>query len=556
MKHFDQILLKNVRLRSNELYDINGNIMKKLKQHYEHRFIPKGYINEIKSINTVSSGIVDKDSLNKEIEYNVSFKCDIDIIEKNDVLFGCIVKSLNDKHMFLEYSNATILIPPGIFQKDYLKTYKENDNLNIYVVQCRIELGKSLALIIGDIYFYAPMAEIEGKILIEFAPLELNNNETRTDINSINITDNSINNGIIPLVDLGYNNKIDELKKQIDRIDPEIWNFYKMLCNPYELVFPSIKYYNKKLINLRAPNRSYFKMWEMLTKFSDLIVFDPAKTYNYVSLCEAPGGFIKAIYDYRNNPGDKFNAISLKNDINFSSDLNKIKNLNLEDGDITNIPMIKKYIKKFSSESQKAYIVTADGGFSTAEQNFEQERESTRLIFMEMLTGINVQVVGGTMILKIFDCYSQATVDIIYILYLFYNKVIIYKPQMSRPANSEKYIIAVGFKGLDIIPKLNDKLFDYIENHKDNLTDSFVENINDQYFIQQIKIYNATQLELQYNKINEILSTIKSYKYAIPTNKMSYITRQIKIAIDWFEKNNLKHLLVEDVNKLSEATSD
>src|SRR5690606_14478180 len=150
----------------------------------------------------------------------------------------------------------------------------------------------------------------------------------------------------------------------------------------------------------------------------------------------------------------------------------------------------------------------------------------------------------------------QATVDIIYILYLFYNKVIIYKPQMSRPANSEKYIIAVGFKGLDTIPKLNDKLFDYIENHKDNLTDSFVENINDQYFIQQIKIYNATQLELQYNKINEILSTIKSYKYTIPTNKMSYITRQIKIAIDWFEKNNLKHLLVENVDKLSESTSD
>lgn len=458
--------------------------------------------------------------------------------------------------MFLEYSNATILIPPGIFQKEYLKTYKENNNLNIYVEQCKIELGKSVALIIGDIYFYAPMSEIEGKILIEFAPLELNNNGVSADIANINITDNSLNNGIIPLIDLGYNTKIDELKKQIDKIDPEIWNFYKMLCNPYELVFPSIKYYSKKLINIRAPNRSYFKMWEILTKFNNLIVFDPTKTYNYVSFCEAPGGFIKAIYDYRNNSEDKFYAISLKNDINFSSDLNKIKNLVLEDGDITNISMIKKYIKKFSTESNKAYIVTADGGFSTAEQNFEQERESTRLIFMEMLSGINVQAIGGTMILKIFDCYSQATVDIIYILYLFYNKVIIYKPQMSRPANSEKYIIAVGFKGIDAIPNLNDKLFNYIENHKDNLTDSFVENINDPYFIQQIKIYNTTQLELQYNKINEILSTIKSYKYTITNTKMSYIARQINIAVNWFEKNNLKHLLVNNIDKLSDITNE
>ena len=57
-----------------------------------------------------------------------------------------------------------------------------------------------------------------------------------------------------------------------------------------------------------------------------------------------------------------------------------------------------------------------------------------------------LQETGGTFILKIFDMFLKSTDDYIYLLSLFYNKVYIIKPQTSRLANSEKYIICKDFK--------------------------------------------------------------------------------------------------------------
>ena len=53
---------------------------------------------------------------------------------------------------------------------------------------------------------------------------------------------------------------------------------------------------------------------------------------------------------------------------------------------------------------------------------------------------------GGTFILKIFDIFSQVTIDMLYMLSSIYNKVYICKPHTSRLANSEKYIVCKNFK--------------------------------------------------------------------------------------------------------------
>ena len=39
------------------------------------------------------------------------------------------------------------------------------------------------------------------------------------------------------------------------------------------------------------------------------------------------------------------------------------------------------------------------------------------------------------------------TLSLVYLLYIFYEEMHIYKPKTSRPANSEKYIIVKNFKG-------------------------------------------------------------------------------------------------------------
>ena len=44
-----------------------------------------------------------------------------------------------------------------------------------------------------------------------------------------------------------------------------------------------------------------------------------------------------------------------------------------------------------------------------------------------------------------FDTFTHASIDILYILSSLYEKVYFYKPQTSRPGNSEKYIICKKF---------------------------------------------------------------------------------------------------------------
>ena len=45
-----------------------------------------------------------------------------------------------------------------------------------------------------------------------------------------------------------------------------------------------------------------------------------------------------------------------------------------------------------------------------------------------------------------FDIFTYFSIQLIYLLTIFYEKINIIKPVTSRPANSEKYIISCGFK--------------------------------------------------------------------------------------------------------------
>jgi hypothetical protein len=68
----------------------------------------------------------------------------------------------------------------------------------------------------------------------------------------------------------------------------------------------------------------------------------------------------------------------------------------------------------------------------------------------EVLYALSLQKPGGTFVLKIFDTFTRVTVDIIHLLAVFYSDVIIIKPNTSRVANSEKYIVCKGFKHSDV----------------------------------------------------------------------------------------------------------
>ena len=90
-------------------------------------------------------------------------------------------------------------------------------------------------------------------------------------------------------------------------------------------------------------------------------------------------------------------------------------------------------------------LITADGGFDFSTGFNSQEINITKLLYGQICYALCLQKRGGSFILKIFDCFMNHTVDLLYILSSFYEEVYITKPNTSRYANSEKYIVCKKF---------------------------------------------------------------------------------------------------------------
>ncbi|CAG2171447.1 unnamed protein product, partial [Oppiella nova] len=123
------------------------------------------------------------------------------------------------------------------------------------------------------------------------------------------------------------------------------------------------------------------------------------------------------------------------------------------------------------------HFVMADGGFSVEGDENNQEVLSKRLYLCQFLCSLALLRTNGSFVCKLFDIFTPFSVGLIYLMYRVFKKVSIHKPNSSRPANSERYIICKWKKsGTSPIEtylfKLNCHL-DYLS--KNNSPDDIVE---------------------------------------------------------------------------------
>ena len=220
---------------------------------------------------------------------------------------------------------------------------------------------------------------------------------------------------------------------------------------------------------------------------------------------------MESIVSYRNNKQDNIYGITLRSvnrDIPGwvkSSKFIKKHNINITygldgTGDLYNINNIK-YLNQFIGK--KVDLVTADGGFDFSINFNKQEELSYRIIFCEIISALNILKKGGTFICKIFDIHSLVTVKLIYLLFNYFGKVYITKPYTSRPANSEKYMVCLNFKGIH--SSYLELLFIYVKKW-DILKNDFLSFIDiPNYFFHKIYIYNNYITLMQIKNINNTL---------------------------------------------------
>lgn len=257
---------------------------------------------------------------------------------------------------------------------------------------------------------------------------------------------------IQPVISTSLAHYLYEIKKKLETMEKD-WDIFKKYTNPYEYVHGIVPLKKKSVSKYKPLSRSYFKMIEIMHSFH--IDFQ-AKNIRTFHLAEGPGGFIEAIANLRNNEKDIYIGISLlddKSDPNIPAwkktqhFLNSHKNVYIETGvdNTGNILSMENFTFCKDTYASSMELVTADGGFDFSMDFNKQEINIAKLLFAQICYALILQKKKGCFVLKMFDCFMQHSIDALYILSSFYEKVYITKPQSSRYANSEKYIVCKGF---------------------------------------------------------------------------------------------------------------
>lgn len=342
---------------------------------------------------------------------------------------------------------------------------------------------------------------------------------------------------------------LNKTKKKIDEY-PETWSNIKKYTNDYEYIHTPLSIGKSSVSKIKPLSRAFFKLIEILN-YIEYKNQDNIKTFH---LAEGPGGFIEATKYYRDNKNDTYYGMSLidPNDKNVPG-WNKAmfffkskENINLIDGaDKTgNLYTPSNFDYCYKNFKNSMDIITADGGFDFSIDFNKQELMASRLILTEVLYAIIMQKKNGIFILKLFDTFLEVSVDILYILSSFYEKIEICKPNTSRMANSEKYIICKGFKlensneYFDIFNGILIQLNNPINN--DKYIKSILSVDIPYYFKNKVEELNAV---FGYKQINNILMTIKFIENnEKKTQKIQNIKiENLKKCIEWCKKNNIPY---------------
>ncbi|KRZ04371.1 Cap-specific mRNA (nucleoside-2'-O-)-methyltransferase 1 [Trichinella zimbabwensis] len=320
--------------------------------------------------------------------------------------------------------------------------------------------------------------------------------------------------------------------------------------------------------------------------------------FYFADVCSGPGGFTEYVLWKRGWNAHGF-GMTLRNDCDFRLDKFTASSPEMfeafygedgidGDGDITkgnNLESFSNFVLK-NTDQKGVHLFMADGGFSVVGEENLQEVLSKRIYLCQSLCGLLVLRKGGSFLCKFFDTFTPFTVDLIYLLWHCFDKLTLHKPHSSRPGNSEKYVIGIGFRGnckqiLDYLIKAN-LMFDTFkadEDIRELLPSNFVQEanefmshfmeINEQLsarqisFLKKYKIFseNRTLRDNRQQLIREdclnlwkipdesaknfTQSTEMIFKLLSPRNASWLLEKPIKVNASWLQRLNIvQHLVV------------
>uniref|UniRef100_A0A6A7FUP5 Cap-specific mRNA (nucleoside-2'-O-)-methyltransferase 1 n=2 Tax=Hirondellea gigas TaxID=1518452 RepID=A0A6A7FUP5_9CRUS len=236
----------------------------------------------------------------------------------------------------------------------------------------------------------------------------------------------------------------------------------RLRSNPYETV-GKVFFQNRaalKMANLDAVTGMMFT--QPLDQNGHPMVTENDVLY-FADVCAAPGGFAEYVIwrrkDFSNGFPDVhgFGFTLRSNDFKLQDfyaaprecfEPHYGESGRAGDGDIYKPSNVRNFCRfvKTATQGHGVHFMMADGGFSVEGQENIQEILSKQLYLGQFMVALGIVREGGNFVCKLFDLFTPFSVGLIYLMYRCFRGVALHKPNTSRPANSERYIICKWLK--------------------------------------------------------------------------------------------------------------
>lgn len=241
------------------------------------------------------------------------------------------------------------------------------------------------------------------------------------------------------------------------------WNLMKTLTNPFERIFMHKRecVYNGQGKTKPPVSRAFYKLWEIMHALEGrhFGFLKGSGALSFAFLAEAPGGFVESVVTARRKSAPAFCGKDTHYGISLfcptrhavpvwrlgsawmESNRVRLSTGTRADGNLDDRENVESFISVCGGDGS-CDMVTGDGGVDFSSNFNEQENTMQRLIAIELYVALRLLKDGGSFVIKIFDFFSLETKKLFACVKQAFDEVTICKPKSSRPANSEKYLVA------------------------------------------------------------------------------------------------------------------
>lgn len=282
---------------------------------------------------------------------------------------------------------------------------------------------------------------------------------------------------------------IDEFHK-FDTKKEKYYNQVTRILDPFSFYRKEAQ---KQVTPAKSMTNAWLKCWEMIHVFK-LVSTQNKDHIQLFCNAELPGAFLFALHHYittKTNSTYDWVANSLypSDHTILGDDFGLVKKYpekwlmsKEHNGSVTDVAMIER-MKDHCKRTVDLY--TSDIGIGLTYETFSKQEELEAPLHLgQIICGLQTLREGGNLVCKTFMFFSPFSISLMYLTSLCFSEFYIYKPETSRAANSEVYIIGKGFKiNEDIITTLTKRLQTWYSDSTNNNMNTYIVPVPEDFYL-------------------------------------------------------------------------